>query len=317
MERAPEAPTTDTGRRPLSVRAGLFAFWLAMLWGGNPVAIKAGLEHVQPLRLGALRMLLGGIVVLLHARAAGVSLRPTRSERRPLAGLAVIFTVQTALMYFGGDHTSAGHAAVLVATFPLWAAIFAHFLVPGDRLTAARSFGSLIAYAGVVVVFSGDLLGSRDAESDARLSGDVMMLCSALLLGARQIYLSQTSQAIPPARLLMAQALPAVLAFGLLSALFESGPWTFSFEFLGALLYQGGVIAGFGFIGNAWLLQRYLPSRVAATQLATPIFGVLLSWAILGESIGWELAAGVALLVLGSAAVQRAAAPASERLSAR
>ena len=298
---APGAVGAASERRPLSIPAAAFALLLAALWGGNPVAIKAGLEHAGPLRLGALRMLLGGLCVLLYARAGGISLRPAKSERAPLAGLAVLFTSQTALMYFGGDHTTAGHAAVLISTFPLWAALFAHFIVPGDRMTTARALGMLTAYAGVVVVFSGSLGGA------AGLGGDLMILASALLLGARQIYLSQTSQAIPFARLLMAQAVSSVPVFALLSVLLESAPWTLSFEFVGALLYQGLVIAGFGFIGNTWLLQRYLPSRVTATQLTTPVFGVLLSWAVLGESIGWELAVGVALLVTGFAAAQRGA----------
>lgn len=295
----PSAPQAADPRRPLTLRAGAFALLLAALWGGNPVAIKAGLGHAGPLRLGALRMLLGGLAVLVFALFAGVSLRPQRSEWLPLGGLAVLFTAQTALMYFGGDQTSAGHAAVLISTFPLWAALCAHFVVPGDRMARGRAVGTLIAYSGVVVVFSGDLGGGEG------LVGDIMMLCSALLLGARQIYLSQTSQAIPVSRLLMTQAVSAVLVFLPLSFALESEPWTYSAGFLGALLYQGLVIAGFGFLGNTWLLQHFLPSRVTATQLTTPVFGVILSWLVLGESVGPELAAGVALLVLGSALAQR------------
>ena len=299
----PSSPTALPPRRPLTLRAGAFALLLAMLWGGNPVAIKAGLDHAGPLRLGALRMLLGGLVVLIFARIAGVSLRPPRSEWLPLGGLAVLFTAQTALMYFGGDHTSAGHAAVLISTFPLWAALAAHFVVPGDRMSRGRAVGTLIAYSGVVVVFSGDLGGGL--EGVGGLAGDLMMLCSALLLGVRQIYLSQTSQAIPVSRLLMTQAVSAVVVFAPLSLLVESEPWSYSADFIGALLYQGVAIAGFGFLGNTWLLQHFLPSRVTATQLTTPVFGVILSWLILGEPVGPELAAGVALLVLGSALAQR------------
>ena len=297
-----EPPAADP-RRPLTLRAGAFALLLAMLWGGNPVAIKAGLDGAGPLRLGALRMLLGGVVVLIFARVAGVSLRPERSELAPLSGLAVLFTVQTALMYFGGDHTTAGHAAVLISTFPLWAALCAHFVVPGDRMTRWRAIGTLIAYSGVVVVFSGDLAG--DQSGGEGLAGDAMMLCSALLLGLRQIYLSQTSQAIPVSRLLMTQAVSAVIVFAPLSFWLESEPWTYSAGFIGALLYQGVAIAGFGFLGNTWLLQHFLPSRVTATQLTTPVFGVILSWLVLGEPVGPELAAGVALLTVGSALAQR------------
>jgi drug/metabolite transporter (DMT)-like permease len=71
--------------------------------------------------------------------------------------------------------------------------------------------------------------------------------------------------------------------------------------------YQGLVIAGFGFIGNMWLLKHYLPSGVTAISLTTPIWGVLLSNLVLDEPLGSTLFAGLALVVLGSAAAQVAA----------
>ena len=110
-----------------------------------------------------MRMALGGIVVIGYAIVTRTSLRPSRRELRPLAGLGVLFVVQTTLMYVGGDHTTAGHASVLIFTFPLWTSIFGHFFVPGDRMSRGRTGGLLIAYGGVVVVFAGGLGGRRQS----------------------------------------------------------------------------------------------------------------------------------------------------------
>lgn len=288
-------------RRQLTLGGGAFAMLLAAIWGGNPVAVKEGLKYSGPIRLAMLRMSLGGIAVAAYALATRQSIRPTRRELLPLAGIGLLFIAQTSLMYLGGDRTTAGHAVVLTSTHPLWAAVFAHFLVPGDRMTRRRALGTLIAYSGVVVVFAGDLTG----EEGVGLDGDLMLVVQAALLGARLIYISQASQNVAPVKLLAAQAAFAVPAFAAISAGFETQPWQWPWELIAALLYQGLVIAGFGFIGNAWLLQRYLPSRVAATQISTPFFGVILSWLVLGEAIGYELIAGVALLTLGSALVQQ------------
>ncbi len=133
------------------------------------------------------------------------------------------------------------------------------------------------------------------------------MLWSAMLLGARQVYLSQTSQAIGIHKLLLAQSIMGVGTFILASALTESEAYRMTGDLALALLYQGVVIAGFGFVGNTWLLQRFLPSRVAAMQLTTPIFGVLLSGLILDEPIGAELFAGLGLVLVGSVLAQRGA----------
>ena len=231
--RPPSSPDAGDPRRPLGLRSGAFAMLLAMLWGGQPVAIKAGLGDSGPLQLSAMRMALGGIVVIGYAIVTRTSLRPSRRELRPLAGLGVLFVVQTTLMYVGGDHTTAGHASVLIFTFPLWTSIFGHFFVPGDRMSRGRTGGLLIAYGGVVVVFAGGLGG------DASLGGDLMMISSAMLLGGRQIYLSHFSQGIAAPRLLMTQSVASVFAFGLGAVFLESGGATWSWEFVAALLYQG------------------------------------------------------------------------------
>ncbi len=295
-------------RRPLNLRAGAFAMLLVLLWGGQPVAIKAALEEgVGPLRLSALRMMLGGIVVLGYALVTRTSLRPPREEFRPLFGLGILFVVQTTLMYVGGDHTSSGHASVLIFSFPLWTALLGHFLIPGDRMSLRRTGGLLIAYSGVVVVFVGGF-----SAPGASVWGDLMTVTSAMLLGTRQIYLSHFSQSIHPARLLMTQSVAAVILFGIGGVLLESGPLVWNSDFLVALLYQGVVIGGFGFIGNTWLIKRYLPSQVSATMLFAPIFGVIFSWIILGESLGFEVLVGLALLVTGSAIVQLRREPADE-----
>ncbi len=295
-------------RRPLNLRAGAFAMLLVLLWGGQPVAIKAALEEgVGPLRLSALRMMLGGIVVLGYALVTRTSLRPPREEFRPLVGLGILFVVQTTLMYVGGDHTSSGHASVLIFSFPLWTALLGHFLIPGDRMSLRRTGGLLIAYSGVVVVFVGGF-----SAPGASVWGDLMTVTSAMLLGTRQIYLSHFSQSIHPARLLMTQSVAAVILFGIGGVLLESGPLVWNSDFLVALLYQGVVIGGFGFIGNTWLIKRYLPSQVSATMLFAPIFGVIFSWIILSESLGFEVLVGLALLVTGSAIVQLRREPADE-----
>jgi drug/metabolite transporter (DMT)-like permease len=305
----PSAEASPSARGELTLRSGAFAVLLAALWGGNPVAIKAGLDDAPPLRLGWMRFAIGGVVVLVWALLTRQSLRILRSEWLPLAGLGLLFSTQLAFMNIGQDRTTVGHAAVITATFPLWTGLFAHFIVPGDRYTPLRVAGTVIAYSGVVVVLSGGLDGG-DVEG-VTIAGDLLTLGSAMLLGARQVYLSQTSQGIAIHKLLLAQAVVGAATFLAASALFEDEPYRMTGRLAVALLYQGGVVAGFGFLGNAWLLQRYLPSRVSAVQLTTPVWGVMLGALILDETIGLELVAGGALVILGSVLSQRSTRPAA------
>lgn len=293
------APIT---RQPLTARAGALALLLSTLWAGNPVANKAGLDDAGPMRLGWLRFAIGGVVVLIYAVATRQSFRVLRHEWVPLALLGTLFTVQLAFMNIGQDFSTAGHAVVVTSTFPLWTGVFAHFFVPGDRMSRSRTLGTLVAYSGVIAVF---YKGFADSSSDF-LVGDLLLLGSAVLLGGRQVYLSQLGQGIAQHKLLISQGVFGVTAFVIASLIFESDEaFVVTTRLVVALLYTGVLIAGLGFIGQTWLLKRYLPSRVTVISLSQPIFGVLFSWWILGESVGGELYIGAALVVVGSALAQR------------
>ena len=300
--RDPDKPSaTDDPRRPLNLGGGLFALFLAALWGGNPVAIKAGLEDSPPLRLGWLRFVIGGIVVLIWALWTRRPLNVARHERKPLFYLGCLFAVQLAFMNIGQDFTTAGHAVVITTTFPLWTGLLAHFYVPGDRLSKGRFAGAMVAYAGVVVLFSRGI-----GNPGGFLLGDFLLLVSAILLGARQVYMSNSLRGIEPHKLLLSQSVVGTVTFVTASLILEPDPYIWTGRLILALAYQGVVIAGFGFIGSTWLLQRYLPSRVTVVWLIQPVFGVVLSWWVLGEAIGPELYAGAALVIVGSFMAQRA-----------
>tara|TARA_B100000029_G_C17577350_1_gene958590 strand:- start:1441 stop:2397 length:957 start_codon:yes stop_codon:yes gene_type:complete len=303
-----QVPSID-GRRPLSLKAGALALTLSTMWAGNPVANKAGLEDAGPLRLGYLRFILGAIVVLIYAILTKQSFRVNKYEWIPLVLLGILFTVQLAFMNIGQDFTTAGHAVIVMTTFPLWTGVFAHFFVPGDRLSRSRILGTLIAYSGVVAVF---YKGFAESSFDFLL-GDLLLLMSAVLLGARQVYISELGQGIPQHKLLMAQGVFGIFTFLIASLIFESQEgFVVTTPLVISLFYTGVLIAGLGFFGQSWLLIRYLPSRVTVISLSQPIFGVLFSWWILGESIGGELYIGAILVIFGSALAQRQGKPKAE-----
>ena len=66
------------------------------------------------------------------------------------------------------------------------------------------------------------------------------------------------------------------------------------------MAYQGLIIAGFGFLANAWLVKRYLPSTIAFFYFVMPVAGVALAWLILGEDPGRGLIAGMVLVCVGA-----------------
>jgi drug/metabolite transporter (DMT)-like permease len=285
----------------LDIQAAVLVTLLSFLWGGNPIAIKVGLADAPPIRQAWMRFVLGGLTVLAWAWATRTPLRIQRHEVRPLAILGVIFTVQIALLNLGVKYTTAGHVSILLNAYSIYTALLAHFFVPGDRLSGGRAVGVLIAYAGVVLLFSQEF-----SLASGLLLGDLLTSGSAFLLGVRTVYLNRAVQRINPVKLLLAQVAFSVPCYLVWSGLFEAAyPYRWTWSLALAIGFQGFIVAGFNFILLLHLLKTYKPSGVAAYLLTTPLFGVLLSWLILGETITIRLLTSAALVVGGIALASR------------
>jgi drug/metabolite transporter (DMT)-like permease len=288
----------------LTPRAVGLALFTAVLWGGNSVAIKAALSGAPPISLAAARFLLGGLAILLWAILARIPLRLGRGERRGLALLLLLFISQIYLLNAGTQYTLASRSTVFISTYPFFTALFAHRFLPGDRLSRLKVAGMALSFLGVVLIFAESLAVGRLHY----LPGDLMVLASGVLLGARQVYTKRLAQDIHPGRLLLWQAGLSIPIFVALSAAFESDhAYNLTFEVWGAVLYQGLVVAGFCFMVYTSLLKTYRASRLAVFGFITPVFGVFLSNALLGESISIGLVASVLLVGAGIAVVNHEA----------
>ena len=294
-----ETPQSD-GSQPgvwvePSVQADLLSWGLAALWGGSPAAVKLSLEHMHPLRLAMLRLLVAAATTFIAALLLRVQLRPTRREAPFLAALGLLLAGHIAASYYGHHHTSVSHAAVLLGANPIFAMLLAHFFIPGDPLTRRSVLGMAIVYAGLIVLFSQHFGGEGET-----LTGDLLMTGASASIAIRQVSVARLTQWIHPVKVVFWETFIALPFFVIAVLVVETDHWTWHWELLIALIYQGFLMFGLGLILNTQLLQRYLPSRILATQMMIPIFGILFGWALFGDAVGWELWAAIVLTTLGA-----------------
>ncbi|OGG56031.1 MAG: hypothetical protein A3F84_16045 [Candidatus Handelsmanbacteria bacterium RIFCSPLOWO2_12_FULL_64_10] len=285
-------------------RVGALAFLTAVLWGGNSLSIKIALAGIPPIALAGVRFLVGGLSVLTWASLNRIPLRMQPEDRRGLLGLALIFLTQILLLNEGTHRTLASRSTVLVSTYPFFTALFAHLFIPGDRLSRLKALGMALSFSGVILTFTETLM----LREFRYLSGDLMMVGSAVLLGARHIYTKRLTQGIHPCKVIVWQAALSLPVFVLLSALFERGePYRFDPAIVGAILYQGIVVAGFCFIVLISLIRRYSASRLGVFGFVTPVVGVLMSALLLGEGISATLLTSMVLVGAGIAVANQEA----------
>jgi len=160
----------------IPLRAALIAICVHMLWGGNTVGAKFGLEMLGPMWSAFVRFVLAVICIMIFARITRVPLWPTLTEIRPILVVGAFFTAQIATMNIGIDLSTGSMSSVLIATNPLFASLFAHWLLPGSSLSVTRVIGLSLAFAGAATVL---LLGTGQIEASATGVGNVICIFSA------------------------------------------------------------------------------------------------------------------------------------------
>lgn len=278
------------------VQAILLSVVIHTLWGGNPIAAKFGLEMFPPAWSAFLRFVFGIATIAFWCWWRKHRLWPREHEWMPMLKISGLFTLQIWLMNVGFDRTNGINSSILISTNPLFAAFFAHLLIKGDQLTFPRAIGLLTAFAGVCLT----LMQTTEGGISFGSSGDWICLFSAGLLGYRLIASARYMESVDPFRLATWQMVFSLPLYALIGLTTETILWDmYSHTVLAGLIYQGVVVAGFGFMASLWLISQYQPSVMAGFNFLAPISGVVLASILLGESLHWLTAVGAGLVALG------------------
>lgn len=122
-----------------------------LLWATAFPAIRVALDGYGPSQLSFLRLAVASLALGAVAPSLGIR-RPARTDlwRIALAGGAGMSAYQL-LLNWGEIHVPAGTASLIVAAVPAMSAVLAACFL-GERLTPARTGGSLVALAGAALI---------------------------------------------------------------------------------------------------------------------------------------------------------------------
>lgn len=280
---------------------------LTLSWGLNGVAAKLTNTGYSPIFLSMVRSALGGLLVFLWCWWRGIRLfeRDGTLWVGLLAGL--LFGVEFLLIFIGLDYTSVARSTLLLNTMPFWTLVAGHFLL-GESISARKIVGLVLAFGGLVLVFSDKLsLPGPDA-----LLGDLLSLGGGIAWAATMIVIKGTRLAgVTAEKLLLYQLVVSAIVSGLVLPL--GGPPIRDGNALatGALLFQALYIVAITYLLWFWMVQRYPASGLASFTVLTPVFGVLLGGLLLGEPLGATIFLALALIVAGLVLVNRPPKPIS------
>jgi drug/metabolite transporter (DMT)-like permease len=288
------------GPRPPSFSAALLAASLSVAFGANAVAIKMSLSGIGPFTNAGLRFTLASATLFLFARLTRRSLKVEREQMGNLFYLTILFVLQFSFMYVGIDKSNASRATLMINLQPFFVLFLAHFLIPGDRMSLRKLLALVLGFSGVALAF----FEEKGVSSDFR-TGDLLMLLTTLIWAFRTVYMKRIIHAFGTFELVLYPMMLSVPIF-----LIEGYLWDKSMVsalntgVVTALLYQGLLMASFGFLGWNYLLHKHGAVWLNSFNFVMPVTGVLLGGLLLGEPLTVKIWLALSLVTAGILVVQ-------------
>src|SRR5678810_925366 len=229
--------------------------WLILcgIWGSTWLFIKLGLEDLPPLTFAGIRFVISCAIIFSIIRIRGLQLPRARAEWILLAVTGILsFGLNYGLVFWGEQHISSGLAALLQATLPAFGLVFAHFHLPGERLSWTRIGGVVLGVCGVAVVFSNQLaVAGRQA-----LAGCVALMSSSIVVAYSNVLVKKHGKNLNPAIMTVGQMLFGLLLLLAVSITLEGNPLRYHWTPMAviALLYLAIVGSVIAFLLYYWLI---------------------------------------------------------------
>lgn len=276
----------------------------ALLWASAFTATRIAVLAAPPLTALVLRFALSAVIAIGLARGLGQSWRLSRAEWRTV----LLFGLCQNALYLGFawvamQYVEASVSAIIASTMPLIVA-FLGWVVYGERLRPMAVAGLVAGVIGVTII-----MGVR-LQHGLNLHGVFLCVCSVIALTFATLSARGAGGSRNMMMIVGLQMLVGSVALLLPALVMEwDRPVVWSGELIAAMAYSvlvPGIVATW-----IWFL---LVARVGAVRAATfhflsPIFGVAIAAALLGERFGASDVIGALIVAAGILMVQLARIP--------
>ncbi|WP_263730525.1 DMT family transporter [Cellulomonas sp. SG140] len=247
--------------------------WVTAVLGGCFVAIRWGLRDAPVLWFAALRAVLAGVVLLA---VGAVQHRPVPVGVRAWTKIAVLglvnVTVAFAAMFYGAASGATGSAAVLANAQPLLILLPAWWLF-GERLSARTTTALAVGFSGLLLVALPGGGGRGALVSLLAAAGVTVGTLLARRLGDVDLVVASGWHL----------AIGGIVLVGLATAVDGSPAIAWTPRFVGSLSFLA--LLGTAATTVVWFAEarRSRMDALTAWTFLTPVFGIVLSFMLLGE----------------------------------
>ena len=276
--------------------------WLILcgIWGSTWLFIKLGLADLPPFTFAGIRFVIACAIIFVLIWIRRLPLPRTRADWILLSVSGILsFGFNYGLVFWGEQYVSSGLAALLQATIPAFGLVFAHFHLPGERLSWSRIGGVILGVCGVGVVFSNQLtIAGRQA-----LLGCVALVFGSMCAAYSNVLVKAYGKHLDPAILAGGQMVFGLLVLLAVGIPLEGNPLHFRWTPMAviSLFYLAIVGSVIAFLLYYWLVLNMDVTNSMLIALVIPVVAVLLGMIVLNEEIGWRTLIGGVMIITGIA----------------
>ena len=268
---------------------------LGIIWGSSFFNIKIATYTYDPITLALVRVIFASIPLIVLCKLKNIKIEAFNEEWKWYAIIGLFnIAIPFVLIAIGTAKINSYLAAILMSTTPLSGSILAHFFLKDEKLSISKSFGVLIGFSGIILLFFDKVIINADNIFYALLTifGSTFYCIGGILT----IKIKDKKNE----NVTTSTTLWSIIYLLPLSILIET-PWNSSpsLESTIALLYLGVIATGL-----AWLIRfRILTVNglVFQTQVAylIPIFGVIFGYYLMDEKLTWRVLVSLVIILLG------------------
>ena len=269
---------------------------LCLIWGSTWLVIKIGYGGLGPFNVAAHRFLMAGTVLLPIVPLLGARWPTGRAEWTLVAFVGlVLFAADYGLIYWSEQFLDSGLTSILFATLPIITMALAHVYIPGDRVTARKLSGTLLAFVGIVALF-GDRVRLDPSNAVPMLAVVASAVCSAAVgVASKRHGLTLHPAALnAPAMLVGAAALAATSVIAGDGLRLPRDPATWSA--VAYLAVAGSVVT---FLVYFSLLKTWSVTSLSFISVFTPAIALVLGFVFLDVRPTFWTGLGAALVLGG------------------
>ncbi len=279
--------------------AGMFHLMVVyIVWSSTYLAIRIAVGEnggFPPFFLGASRMIIAGLILLIIAKLGKNRIKLTTNEIRILILSSLALWIGgNGLVMLAEQSAASGFTALVVSSSPIWAAAMEWAInrkLPPFLLLCSL----LLGFGGVGVLMAPSLL----ANSSTSIMSAAALVLAAVSWSAGSVYQTRRPIALAAPVMSAYQHLFASLGFFILAIVTGEPcptPTTSAWIAWGYLIVFGSILAFTSFV----ITLRLLPLDIAMTfAYVNPVLALILGWWLLDETITVWTVAGAAMVVIG------------------